>query len=62
MAASDANDEVIAEYDACGLPFDDDDDDDDDDELFVRRGCRLRVTQDSQRPVWLLQRPRQPRS
>jgi len=58
MAASEAKDEVIAEYAACGLPLADDTDD----ELLVRRACRLRVTQFSQRPFWSLQRPRQPRS
>ena len=57
-AASDAKDEVIAEYDAWGELLIDDAGD----ELAERRAWRLSVTQDSQRPFWALQRPRQPRS
>lgn len=56
--ASDANEDVIAEYAPWGLLLTDDMDE----ELLVRIDWRLRTTQESHRPPWSLHRPRQPRS
>jgi len=57
--ASEAKDEVMAEYEPCELALLVDDVDE---ALGDRAAWRLRVTQLWQRPRSLLQRPRQPRS